>query len=361
DGFQSAMGNWLTSGVLFPQGMPELCRQIREQGYEPAIWVAPFIAEEQSQILHEHPEWFVSDEHGEPLPSNRYSFGGWRRGPWYMLDGTHPGARAHLERIFRTMREEWGCRYFKLDAQVWGALHGGYHYDARATRVEAYRRGMKAILRGASADSFVLGCNAPMWPSLGLVHGMRVSGDIARSWEIIAPVARESFLRNWQHGRLWINDPDCVVLENKPISLVAPGGEKKPRPSATPDEFLFHATAIYATGGMVLAGDQMENLPTEKLALLRKLLPPTGVAARFEDITCCVGWMQFTDHLKICLFNWDDEPSDVVVRLPGPCRLHDFWSGKDLGPHSAELRVTGLPEHSARLFVCYLAEERELS
>ena len=65
-----------------------------------------------------------------------------------------------------TMREEWGCTYFKLDANFWGAMHGGRFHDPRATRIEAYRRGMQAILRGAG-DGFILGCNHPIWPSIG--------------------------------------------------------------------------------------------------------------------------------------------------------------------------------------------------
>ena len=64
------------------------------------------------------------------------------------LDGTHPDAQAHLERVFTTMRDEWGCTYFKLDANFWGAIHGGRFHDPRATRIEAYRRGMAAVLRG---------------------------------------------------------------------------------------------------------------------------------------------------------------------------------------------------------------------
>jgi len=352
DGFQSAMGDWLTPGMLFPQGIQSLCRQIREQGYKPAIWVAPFIAEQDAQIFREHPDWFVHDEQGKPLPSNRVSFGGWRRGPWYMLDGTHPQVQAHLEEIFRTMRQEWGCHYFKLDALMWGALHGGYHYDRSATRIEAYRRGMEAILRGTGTNSFILGCNAPVWPSLGLVHGMRVSGDIARSWEVISSVARECFLRNWQHNRLWVNDPDCVVLENKPSNLIAPDGTKKVRPPATPDEFLFHATAIYASGGMVLAGDKMDSLPTEQQALLRKLLPPAGIAARFDDVDCRVGRIQFPDHLKLCLFNWDDEPHDFVVELPGTYAISDYWTGENLGQHNGKLSINGIAAHFARFLIC---------
>ena len=45
------------------------------------------------------------------------------------------------------MRRDWGCTYFKLDANFWGAMHGGRFHDAHATRVEAYRRGMDAIRR----------------------------------------------------------------------------------------------------------------------------------------------------------------------------------------------------------------------
>src|SRR5438874_7859348 len=45
-------------------------------------------------------------------------------------------------------------------------------HDPQATRVEAYRRGMQAIRRGAG-NAFILGCNHPLWPSLGLIHGSR--------------------------------------------------------------------------------------------------------------------------------------------------------------------------------------------
>lgn len=49
--------------------------------------------------------------------------------------------------------------YFKLDANYWGALQGGKHYQDNATRIEAYRRGMEAVLRGCDDETVVLGCN----------------------------------------------------------------------------------------------------------------------------------------------------------------------------------------------------------
>jgi alpha-galactosidase len=335
DGYQPAMGDWLETGAAFGGDVQGVLKAIRERGFEPAIWVAPFIAEANSQLFREHPDWFVKDSKGNPLRSDQVTFGGWRRGPWYALDGTHPQTQKHLEMVFRTMRRDWGCTYFKLDANFWGAIHGGRFQDAGATRIEAYRRGMQAILRGAG-DAFILGCNHPIWPSLGLIHGSRSSNDIKRSWERIETTARQNLCRNWQNGRLWWNDPDAVVLTG----------------TLSDDEFRFHATAIYASGGMILSGDDLTTISAERLVMLRKLLPPTGVAAQFEDDSLQVGVMKLPDARRVCLFNWQDKPQTISFRLTRPSRVSDFWSGEALGEHKNSFTVKDLPAHSARLLIC---------
>jgi alpha-galactosidase len=339
DGYQSAMGDWLETGPAFGGGVQAVLEHIRRRGFEPAIWVAPFIAEENSRLFREHPDWFMKDDAGKPLPSNRVTFGGWRHGPWYALDGTHPAAQAHLERVFRTMRREWGCTYFKLDANFWGAMPGGRLHDPKATRIEAYRRGMEAVRRGAG-DGFLLGCNHPIWPSFGLIHGSRSSGDINRTWNRFAQTARENLSRNWQNGRLWWNDPDCVLLTG----------------SLSEAEFQFHATALYATGGMLLSGDDLAKLPPERLARLRRLLPPTGRPARFTDAGLQVGRVALGDRQLLCLFNWSEIPQDLTADLPQKCRLTDFWSGEELGSHAATFTARAVPPYGARLLVCWPSE-----
>jgi len=333
DGYQPAMGDWLETGAAFGGNVQGVLKQIRARDFEPAIWVAPFVAEEKSHVFERHPDWFVKDSEGKPLRSDLVTFGGWRRGPWYVLDGTHPEVQEHFESLFRTMRREWGCTYFKFDANFWGAIHGGYFHDPRATRIEAYRRGMQAILRGAG-DSFILGCNHPIWPSLGLIHGSRSSNDIKRSWERVATTARQNLQRNWQNGRLWWNDPDAVVLTG----------------SLTEDEFQFHATAIFASGGMILSGDDLTKISEQKLAMLRKLQPPTGVAARFDDEGLRRGRIKMPEREMICLFNWDDVPGSVSFRPTRTSSVTDFWSGENLG-REKEFTLA-MPPHSARLFVC---------
>jgi alpha-galactosidase len=363
DGYQPAMGDWLETGAAFGGNVLGVLKQIRERGFQPAIWVAPFIAEAGSQLFKQHPDWFIKGEDGLPLASDKVTFGGWRRGPWYALDGTHPAVQRHFETLFRTMRREWGVTYFKLDANFWGAMHGGRFHDPKATRVEAYRRGMQAILQGAG-DSFILGCNHPIWPSFGLIHGSRSSNDIKRTWDRVASIARQNLNRNWQNGRLWWNDPDAVVLT---------GG-------LTPDEIQFHATTVYASGGMILSGDDLTQLPPDRLAMLEKLLPPTGVAAEFEQPDLVQGVIRGVpspaspprpvgaasarpvtsvraaaspDAMRtIAVFNWADAPAPINIKLGGACALTDFWTGADLGRHDASYVISQMPPHSARLLVC---------
>ncbi len=335
DGYEAAMGDWLTTGNAFEGGVKEVLEKIRVRGFEPALWVAPFIAEEASELFQAHPDWFIQDPEGKPLASDRVTFGGWRHGPWYALDGTHPEVQKHFETLFRTMREEWGCAYFKLDANFWGAMHGGRLHDPHATRIEAYRRGMAAVLRGAG-DSFVLGCNHPIWPSLGLIHGSRSSNDISRDWKSFSQTARENLSRNWQNGRLWWNDPDCVLLTG----------------DLTEEEFRFHATALLATGGMLLSGDDLTRIAPERMAFLCKLLPPTGIAARFEDESLRIGTVALDDRQLLCLFNWEEAVQTLTCQLPHSCNLQDFWSGEKVRRHSEVLEVV-MPPRSARLLICW--------
>jgi alpha-galactosidase len=335
DGYQPAMGDWLDTGAAFGGDVQGVLKQIRERGFEPAIWVAPFVAEEKSSVFQQHPDWFVKDADGKPLRSDRVTFGGWRRGPWYVLDGTHPAVQQHFEKFFRTMKRDWGCTYFKLDANFWGAIHGGRFYDPRATRIEAYRRGMQAILRGVE-NSFVLGCNHPIWPSLGLIHGSRSSNDIKRTWERIETTARQNLSRNWQNGRLWWNDSDAIVLTGD-----------------LPDnEFQFHATAIYASGGMLLSGDDLTKISAEKLSMLRKLQPPSGVAARFEDDSFRVGRMPVGKREIVSVLNWDDTPQNIAIQLKRRSRITDFWTDSALGTHSGVFEIKDMPARSGRLLIC---------
>jgi alpha-galactosidase len=280
------------------------------------------------------------------MPAAEVSFTGWGGGDWYSLDGTHPEVQKHFETIFRTMRKEWGCSYFKLDANFWGAIHGGHFHDPKATRIQAYRQGMEAVRRG-SADAFLLGCNHPMWPSLGLIDGSRSSGDISRRWKTVASCMEESMQRNWQNGKLWWNDPDAVVLTDRP--------EAPMRGTLTEEEFRFHATSAFASGGMILSGDDLTKLPADRLAMLKKLLPPNDVAAIFDDPSSLeVGRIRRKDALYIAVFNRTESTRNITFDLPRRARLREVWTEQDLGAHTKTYSIQ-LPAHGARLIMANFA------
>lgn len=94
DGYENKLGDWLEPNPDCGD-TGELCRIIREHGKKPAIWVAPFIAEKDSRLLAEHPDWFVQGDDGRPLCSADVTFGGWRRGT-VVHTRRHPSAGTRL-------------------------------------------------------------------------------------------------------------------------------------------------------------------------------------------------------------------------------------------------------------------------
>jgi len=335
DGYQASMGDWLTVGKSFNGGIKEVLKKIKSEGFEPAIWVAPFICDTNSTIYKEHKDWLLKDEKGQPLNSASVGFGGWRLAPWYVLDGTHPEVQKHFENVFRTMRQEWGCTYFKLDANYWGAIHGATYYRKNATRTEAYREGMKAIIKGAG-DAYVLGCNQPMWPSLGVVHANRTSMDIAPdSWKSIIRTGRENLLRSWQNGRFWWNDPDCVILNGK----------------LPENQYRFHATLLYATGGMLLSGDDVGSISPIRLNILKKVANATGIAAQFNADTFDYGWINKKNEQKLVVLNWNNNTKTFTIPIKKSCTLIDYYTGKRIGKFDKEIVLSNFPAQDGAIYL----------
>jgi len=211
DGWQTEIGDWLTLSDRFAS-LPGLVRRIHDTGRRAGIWVAPFLLSARSATVRDHPEWLVGAASGTPADA------GWN---WdadlYALDTTHPGARGYLTEAFSRLRE-YGFDYFKIDFIYAGALVGSR--TSEVAPLAAYRSGVELVREVIGPDAYLLGCGAPILPTVGLVDAMRISSDIAPTYlshdgdasqpgqysATISTVARA-----WQHGRFWVNDPDCIV------------------------------------------------------------------------------------------------------------------------------------------------------
>ena len=262
DGFQQAAGDWDTN-QKFPHGHRWLTDQIHQQGLKAGLWVAPFAVAEKSSIFKEHTDWLIKDEEGKPLQIWENQFWG---GRIYGLDATHPEARQWLYQLFHRVVNEWEYDYVKIDFVFFAAQGGVYHLPISPT--EACRLGLETIRKAVGEGRFILGCGAPLGPSIGVVDGMRIGQDVSARWESVLPCILATANRFFFHRRVWFNDPDCLVV----------------RPPLSFEQAQVWASIVSLSGGMNLFSDRLIQLPEERVRLLQRTLPVYGAAARPIDM-----------------------------------------------------------------------------
>ncbi|MDQ0910330.1 alpha-galactosidase [Streptomyces canus] len=254
DGYQKALGDWLTLSGRF-RSRAAIADAIRARGRRAGIWTAPFLVDPASDLAAEHPDWLVEDLDGGFLHAGR----NWGH-DLCVLDTTRPEAAEYLASVFRTLVSE-GYDYFKVDFLYAGALEGVRHSSEDA--LTAYRSGIELIREAIGEDAYLLGCGAPVLPSIGLFDAMRVSPDTAPHRRPEAddysqpgqdPAEFTGVGRQWQHGRLWVNDPDCLMAR--------PAVETRER----------WAAHVEATGGLMASSDRLLSLDQWGVETTRRLL-----------------------------------------------------------------------------------------
>jgi alpha-galactosidase len=262
DGYQAAIGDWLTLSDRFAS-LPEMVKRIQRDGRRAGIWIAPFLVGARSELARHHPDWLVQSEDGGPIDAGH----NWEQ-DLYALDVTHSAAAAYLTGVLATFRG-WGFDFFKIDFIYAGALAGRRRHEVG--EIEAYRLGLR-LVREAIGDAYLLGCGAPILASIGLVDAMRVSPDTGPIYEaaddLSEPAVRSAIVtgaaRAFQHGRFWISDPDCLIAR--------PEVERR-------EEWARH---VARHGGLRSSSDRLRSLDAWGIDTTRRYLG-TKPAARFVD------------------------------------------------------------------------------
>jgi alpha-galactosidase len=299
DGYQVAIGDWLETNDRFHSDLADLAGVIRSAGRTPGLWLAPFLAAPDSDIVRRHPDWIarhlVDGVDAGPLRTWwNPSWGGGENGFMYGLDTTHPEVQYHLEHLAAAVVDA-GFPYLKLDFTFSPSVDGGYT-DPSCTPAERVRAGFAAIRRGCGNDSFLLGCGVPLSNVVGLVDANRIGPDVAPVWaldpsdEMVAgylgtqPATSHAFTntltRSFMHRKLWLNDPDCVMLRTTDTQL----GEAAART---------WARAVGVSGGLALVSDDLSLLDAGSRRLLDEVISlgraaddgvRDGVGARCPDL-----------------------------------------------------------------------------
>ncbi len=255
DGYQAEIGDWLERSPRFRRPLSGLADRIKATGRRAGIWTAPLLVGARSALAKAHPDWLVA---GGDAGSN------WDE-PLFALDVTHPDAASYLQHVFRSLRA-WGFDFYKIDFLYAGAIEGGRKGDARP--IDAYREALRLIREAIGPSSTLLGCGAPILPSVGLVDAMRVSPDTGPQYEpkegdLSHPSQRSAVHtgrgRAFQHARFWVNDPDCLI--------VRPEVERR-------EEWAEH---VERYGGLRGSSDRIQSLDAWGLETTRRLLRPSSV------------------------------------------------------------------------------------
>jgi alpha-galactosidase len=266
DGYQAAIGDWLRTRATWPDGTAALARDIAAAGAHAGIWTAPFLVGENSELLARHPEW-VAHHHTGRGARAAYNdpWGGWA----LALDTTRADVLDHLRQTYAALTEQ-GFDYHKIDFCYAAALPAT-RADRTKTRAEALRMGLAAVRDGIGDDAYLLGCGCPFGPAVGVVDAMRVSADVAPDWaprynfpgfEEAAPAARNavmgSVLRAPLHRRVFVGDPDCLVLRPVDTDLDA-------------NQRAVLTDAVAGTGAFVVLSDDLATYTDAEWAVVERL------------------------------------------------------------------------------------------
>ena len=353
-GYTPSLGDWLTPNHRWPGGLQKAAETILNAGFQPGIWVAPFIVGDRSELYRKHPEWVLRDLDGKPVVHLRSytepKIWGNPDCDYFVLDASHPDALRYIETVFRTLKN-WGFSLFKTDFMLWN-MHDSStvrRHDPSLTSVEIMRNTLAVIRSAIGEDSYLLGCIAPFMPFIGYADGMRLAGDCGAQWtEPYGPVnlLRELPCDNYFNHMFWQNDPDAMLLRDFDTRL-------------TSDEARSLALLQALSGGAVSTSDPLHRLSDERKRLLRLVEPHGAVTPELPYFGTERRELVLTHRLEqgnlLFVMNPTDAPLTVFCRLSelfgdaewyqyrydweedGAASIQDGVFAETLAPHDAAL------------------------
>ncbi len=357
DGWQHNDGEWQPN-YRWPGGLERAVEEIKQRGFTPGVWTAPVLVQTLSLPASRTPEMLVQDRWGDPQPGGVAER--------YTLDPTHPVAQEFL-REFYTRLYRIGFRLFKVD-YVSELLAAERFHDPTAGPYDALRTLFALIRECVTDESHIIGCSLPPECGPGVCDSGRLGIDIHNHWSHVEWVADYLQLRYWLHNRIWVNDPDFLVVRGLDTSTETETNVTNPAahqpepprwrrgPVFTLDEARTWAMLVALTGGSLFLSDRVAALNEAGMALLRAMPAPTGVSARpldLGDADRAALWLQDSGgRYRLGVINWSDEARKIRFDyaehgLDAPAKVQDMWTGEALRVNGGASEVRLEPHASA--------------
>ncbi len=283
DGWQEGTGQWEINKARFPHGFADLTAKIREKGYIPGLWIAPFIFDYRVPFIKHHPDWILRDKKGKPIPAGFNAPWGapigkeQPAGPhnYFVLDLSRDDVLQYLDGLIERAINEWGFRYLKLDFLFAGMLYGCFKNGGAA--YEWYDRAIKVLTKRTKAYNgepvAYLGCGMPFESSFRQFPLSRIGADTKEAWDYAVlkavrfngrPSAYISMKDTLGHAYwndvVYKNDPDVVFFRKENCTLT--DSEK---------ELIALVNKLFA-GQIMYADDPAHFSPADEAPLTQKVL-----------------------------------------------------------------------------------------
>jgi hypothetical protein len=373
-------GNWLTLDELqIPSGLEGFFGKLRELGFLPGLWVAPFwFYSEAEGMLEENRENLLRDAGGVPICHT--GAWGWKYDddlPWYVLhqyflDGTHPKSAAFLRKIFGTYHA-LGVRYYMLD--FLGIVADSRLHDLAQTPLQAGRAMLQVIRDTAGPDTHIQTAVSSTAGYIGLIDAARVGRDFGEGrplqgvplsdWRNATYVLHDLHYANlpyllqnvaanyFTHRKLYLNDFNLLTID-KPVPL----------------EHARIAVTVFGLGGgsPLMLGDDYRRIDPERLRMVKCCLPRTRDSVRPADLFdrvhpddyCRILTLpvktEWESYLLVAAFNLDDQLFETdldfaQLGLDGAAshRVFEFWNEDYVGTFKERV-ACAIPPNACRLY-----------
>ena len=216
DGGYCPVGDWLdVDASRFPRGLAALAHRIRDAGFVPGLWIAPFVCEQNSRLFRERPEWLLRDDRGDLVMAGSHWGGG------YVLDTRDTEVRSYVLYVLQTITREWGFSLLKADI-----LHGACMVaHAGLNRGELMSDAIELLRKGAGEQTLIIGSGVPLASAFGKLDYCRIGCSVCLDWNggKHARLSRRdrasarcslsnTYARAPLDGRAFGNDPDVFYL-----------------------------------------------------------------------------------------------------------------------------------------------------
>lgn len=261
DGYETHVGDWLSVDVnKFPHGLKSIVETVHEKGLKAGIWLAPFVAETESELFKTRKDLFKRDSKGEFVKCGANWSG------FYALDLDNADAREYIKNCLQHYAD-MGFDFFKLD----------FLYAVNLVTDEGKSRSMSAesaysFLRECLGDKIILGCGATVFNCINKFDYLRIGPDVSLIFDDVwymrfmhreristKVTLQNTVYRSFFNDRLFGNDPDVFLLRDDNIKL-----------SPAQRRALITLNAIF--GSVLMTSDNLNSYDDKKRKVLTDAL-----------------------------------------------------------------------------------------